>query len=324
MKEKIKVAFIYHKKNIFFSGKHFDNTFYNFFFKALKRNNSIVITYFATEDIFDATILKGKFDIILLWSNFDFEMPKEILGINSLDIPVIARCGDPVNAKEAIKFHEKWKINFYISFFPEKFFYELYPKNFKFKTIIYGVEPSLFENIKSFDERIKNRILLTGAIGNKKLISRIINNIKNPKWNAYRFYHLRTKCVELPYIDYTSTLNHEYVGDKYPKLLEKYAATIAATTYNANIKYWENAAAGCLTFMEITEKNYGKFLGYKDNETCIIINEKNYQEKFEEYLNDAKNPKWKEIACAGREFTLKKYTNDTAVKSLVELMKNLI
>ena len=31
--------------------------------------------------------------------------------------------------------------------------------------------------------------------------------------------------------------------------------------------------------MEITEKNNGYFLGYKDNETSIFIDEKNYQRK---------------------------------------------
>ncbi len=324
MKEKIRAALIYHKNSKFFSGKHFDNTFYNFFFKAWRRNDSLEITYFPTEQIFDASKLKGKFDIIFLWANFNFEMPDEITGIHSLEIPVIAKCGDPVDSKNAIKYHEKWKIDYYVSFFPKDFFYELYPKNFKFKTLIYGVEPSLFENTIPFEKRIKNKILLTGATGNKKIISRIINDFRTPKWNAYRFYHLRTKCTELPFVDYTPTLNHKYTGDLYPRLLEQYAASIAATTYNANIKYWENAASGCLTFMEITEKNRGNFLGYRDGENCVVINEKNYKEKFNEYISDYNNPKWKEIAQNGREFTLKNYTNDTAVESLVELMKNLL
>ena len=83
--------------------------------------------------------------------------------------------------------------------------------------------------------------------------------------------------IEIPFVDYTPTLNHKYTGDLYPRLLEQYAASIAATTYNANIKYWENAASGCLTFMEITEKNRGNFLGYRDVENCVIINEKNYK-----------------------------------------------
>ncbi len=324
MNKTIRVALIFHKNSKFFSGKHFDNTFYNFFFKAWKRNSSIDVTYFPTDDIFDASKLKGKFDIIFLWSNFNFEMPKEIIGIQSLEIPVIAKCGDPVDSKNALNFHEKWKIDCYVSFFPKDFFYELYPKNFKFKTLIYGVEPSLFEKVIPFNQRIKNKILLTGAIGNKKILSRILNDIRTPKWNAYRFYHLRTKCVELPFVQYTPTLNHKYIGDLYPRLLEQYAASIAATTYNANIKYWENAASGCLTFMEITDKNHGEFLGYRDGENCIIINEKNYKEKFDEYISDPNNSKWKVIAETGREFTLKNHTNDHAVESLVELMENLL
>ena len=40
MKEKIRVAFIYHKNNIFLTGKHFDNTYYNFFINALERNKN--------------------------------------------------------------------------------------------------------------------------------------------------------------------------------------------------------------------------------------------------------------------------------------------
>ena len=37
----------------------------------------------------------------------------------------------------------------------------------------------------------------------------------------------------------------------------QYCGAIASTTTNPNIKYWEIPAAGCLTFMEITEKNDG-------------------------------------------------------------------
>ena len=57
---------------------------------ALKRNTRLELTYFPTKQIFDASILKDKFDIILLWQNFDFGMPEEIIGIQELDIPVIA------------------------------------------------------------------------------------------------------------------------------------------------------------------------------------------------------------------------------------------
>jgi hypothetical protein len=135
---------------------------------------------------------------------------------------------------------------------------------------------------------------------------------------------LRTKCNNLSYVDYTLTQNHEYINDKYPLLLQKYRAAIAADTFSPVIKYWEIPAAGCLTFMEISEKNNGNYIGFKDNETAIFINEKNYQEKFLEYLSDKENKKWETIAKAGNEFALKKFNNDTGVESLVELTKTLL
>ena len=75
-----------------------------------------------------------------------------------------------------------------------------------------------------------------------------------------------------------------------------------------NINYWNN----------------GEYIGFKDNETAIFINEKNYQDKFSEYLSDKENKKWKTITKAGNEFALKKFNNDTGVESVVELIKMLL
>ncbi len=291
---------------------------------ALRRNENIDVVNVPTGRQFDCLKLKNKFDVILLWQNGLFGMPEELLNIEKLSIPVIAKCSDPIDTKESIKFHEKWNISCYFHFISKDFFYELYPKEFNYKTIIFGLEPSLYKNLKPFNERIKNRILLSGAIGNKKFLSRIINDIRNPKWNAYRCYFLRTQCTKLSYIDYTPTLNHKYVGDMYPKLLEKYATSVAADTFSPVVKYWEMTAAGCLTFMEITEKNKGKHIGFNDGLNAIFINENNYKEKFEDYLADIDNPKWQEIALAGRDYALKELNNDKAVESLVELMREMI
>ncbi len=292
--------------------------------RALRRNENIDVVNVPTGRQFDCLKLKNKFDVILLWQNSLFGMPEELLNIEKLSIPVISKCSDPIDTKESIEFHEKWNISCYFHFISKDFFYELYPKEFNYKTIIFGLEPSLYKNLKPFNERIKNRILLSGAIGNKKFLSRIINDIRNPKWNAYRCYFLRTQCTKLSYIDYTPTLNHKYVGDMYPKLLEKYATSVAADTFSPVVKYWEMTAAGCLTFMEITEKNKGKHIGFNDGLNAIFINENNYKEKFEDYLADIDNPKWQEIALAGRDYALKELNNDKAVESLVELMREMI
>ena len=324
MKNKIKVAFVFHKDNYFLSGKHFDNTYYNFFIKALKRNERLMVEDYKTESTFDCSKLKGKADVILLWENSPFGMPKEISNIQNMEIPIISRTGDPSRAKESKKLHNKWKIDYYFDFFSESFFHSLYPKEFKYKKIFFGVEESLFKNLKPFNERIKNKILNSGNIGNDKFLSKIINDIRNPKWNNYRCKVLRTKCSKLEFVDYSFTQNHDYVNDRYPLLLEKYQSAIAADSYTPVQKYWEIPAAGCLTFMEITNKNDGEHIGFKDNETAVFIDEKNYEENILEYLDDQNNPKWKEIAEAGTEFALKNFNNDLAINSLADLMEELI
>ena len=110
---------------------------------SLKRNARLEITYFPTNEIFDASVLKDKFDIILLWQNTEFGMPKELIGIEELDIPVIADVCDPQDAKNAIKFHKKWKIDHYFHYYPEALFHDLFPKefqihkyNFWFRTVV--------------------------------------------------------------------------------------------------------------------------------------------------------------------------------------------
>ena len=61
-----------------------------------------------------------------------------------------------------------------------------------------------------------------------------------------------------------------------------------------------------------------------NNETAIFIDEKNYKNKFEEYLSDSDNKRWSEIAKAGREYALNELNNDKAVESLIQLMKEFI
>ena len=161
-------------------------------------------------------------------------------------------------------------------------------------------------------------------IGNDKFFSKIINDIRNPKWNNYRCKVLRTKCTKLEFVDYNFTQNTEYVNDRYPILLQKYQSAIAADTYTPVQKYWEIPAAGCLTFMEITKKNNGEYLGFIDDESSIFINEKNYQDKFNEYLENPNLEKWKRIAENGRNHAMKNLNNDIATKELVDLMTELL
>ena len=303
LEKKIKVALIYKKDYIFFDEQHFDKTTYYFFMNALQRNEKLEISYFSCGNEFDIQKLEGKFDIILLANNRFDATPEILHGIKKSTIPVISKTGDPhyANKYNQIELHEEFKIDAYWSLQPKEYFYKFYPKNFRYKEIIWGLEPSKFKNLKSYDERINNKILNSGNVGRKNLKSKIGHLVSKDINSALYFYKLRTMCNDLPYVDYAGMKNNQYINEDYTEYLSRYCTAIATGTFYPVIKYFEIPAAGCLTFMEITEKNHGQYLGYKNNETAIFINEKSYKEKFEDYLSDPNNKNWKDIAKAGSE-----------------------
>ena len=323
--KKIKTAFIYKPSNPYMSKTAWATTYYHFFMNALNRHADLDMAYFPAEKKFDVSKLRDKFDIILLWENHPWGSPDELSGIQNLDIPVICRINDAHDAKikGKIGYHEKYKIDHYFGYLPERFFHKYYPKNFKYKVIFYGVEPKLYENLTPYSKRIKKKILCSGAAASTKFSSRLRDIIRGDR-SLWKHYKLRTKCIELPYVDYTSTLQHEYINDKYPLLLMKYCTSIAACSSFPVIKYWESTAAGCLTFMEVTEKNQANILGFNDGKNAIFINEKNYEKKLSDYISDPNNAKWSEIAENGRYYTMNNLTNDVASNSLVEIFREYI
>ena len=323
--KKIKTALIYKASNPYMSKTAWATTYYHFFMNALNRNEELEMTYFPAENEFDTTKLEGKFDIILLWENHPWGTPDKLTGISDLDIPVICRINDAHDAKikGKLDYHEKYKIDYYFGYIPEPFFHKYYPKHFKYKEIFYGVEPRLYETLTPYSERIGEKILCSGAAGNKKISSRL-KDILRGEQSHWKHYKLRTKCIDLPYVDYTTTLQHEYINDKYPLLLMKYRSSITSHSLYPVIKYWESTAAGCLTFMEVTEKNQAQRLGFEDNKTAIFINEKNYEKRLSDFISDPDNLKWKEIADEGRNYTMSNLTNDIASNSLVKVFQEFI
>jgi len=328
MNKKIRVSFVY-RDCVGISEKHYFTQHRNFLLKALARNNKIEVKYLICDKKFDANKLNGNTDIVIFYENGNPGhdcVPDEVIGLKNLKIPVFAKVGDPwgVSKFNVQENHEKYKIDAYFGTYAKEFFYKYYPRKFKYDVIFYGIEPSLYDAVTPFHDRRKEKILNSGAIVSNKFTNRIFAKITRGDEDPMKHYKLRTMCNKLSYVHYTPTSTHEYIGDKYPLYLKKYAAAIAATTDIYTMKYFEIPAAGCLTFMEITDKNYALNLGYRDNETAIFINENNYKEKFEEYLNDIDNPKWEKIASAGRKFAMTNFNNDRGVESLVSLMKEFI
>ena len=328
MDKKIRVTFIY-KDCISLSKNNYYTQHRNLLLNALKRNNQLEMNYVLTEDTFDINKIKGKTDIILLYEDQNTYancVPNELKKIKESNIPVIVKIGDPWDSKkyDAKAQQEKYKIDGYFGTHASDFFNKYYPKSFKYKCIFYGIEPSLYDNVLDYDKRIKNKILNSGAVANKKFHNRLFAKLFQGDQDPMKHYKLRTMCNDLPYVTYTTTLGHQYVGDKYPLLLQQYRAAIASTTDIYTMKYFEMPASGCLTFMEVNDNNYVKNLGYSNNENAIFINDKNYINKFEEYISDLDNPKWKQIANAGREYAMKTFNNDEGVKSLIKFFKEFL
>tara|TARA_Y100000996_G_scaffold415533_1_gene410892 strand:+ start:6832 stop:7812 length:981 start_codon:yes stop_codon:yes gene_type:complete len=326
MEKTIKVSLIFKKNYNYFSETHFDRTTKDFFLNSLTNHPELELSFFPCENEFDTTKLKGKCDVILLANNRTDATPENLIGIDTLEIPVVSRVGDPHHAEkyDQISFHEQWKISHYFGTIPKNYFYKFYPETFDYDNVIFGLEPELYQNLKPFDERIKNRILNSGATGKLNFKSRAAAALLKPRNSGWYFYKLRTKCNTLPYVDYRGLRGAKFPNSNYSEYLSQYQSAIAATTYYPTQKYWEIPAAGCLTFMEITPTNFGDYLGFKDNETAIFINEKNYKNKFEAYLSDPENNNWKEIAEAGHDYTIKNLTNDIALEKLIEIFKKLI
>jgi hypothetical protein len=325
--DKIRIAVIYRKEMKFLYPTFRDNTLYYFFKHALNRNKRLDTEFFVAEDKFDTRILKNNFDVILLPDNRFPHIPYELSHIAETNIPVISRTGDPHHIKKynKLQIHESHKIKYYFGPLTEDYFHKFFPKEIKFKFIMAGLEPDLYNSVKPFSDRISDKILSTGNIGNIKIKSRIANAILSPKMSSWYFYKLRTLCNQLSYVDYSGMSQDSYIQKDYPLYVSGYQSAIAASTYYAVIKYLELTAAGCLTFMEVSEKNYdAEVLGFKDYKNAIFINEKNYKEKFNEFLSSRDNHEWEKIANAGRIHTLKNLNNDKMVESLIELIEEVI
>ena len=58
--KKIRVALVYKKSYNFFQPDHFDRTSYDLFFKALKRNRQLEISYYPCEKNFEIIQIKNK------------------------------------------------------------------------------------------------------------------------------------------------------------------------------------------------------------------------------------------------------------------------
>ena len=346
----MRITFIHHADDKFYGGTHFDNTHYNFLVRALSEHPDVEYTKLPISGEFDATRLKGKTDAVVLSAIRDYNIPK-ITGLKQLGVPVLARTGDFHDSRRygmGAKNYDDWGVDCLFNFMSSRYFYDWYPTHMNYKTIFFGVEPSLYESPRPYDQRAKDQILVSGTADEVSPLARrmpylrwiprharysikcqliwvlglaepnvsMYRKIRYPKRTPYHFYKLRTDCKLLPYVTDQTNLACDM---SYEQLLYSYCGAIAATTFYPTIKYWEIAAAGCLTFMEITEGNHGDYLGFCDGVNCVAINEHNYREKFEKFLDTPDS--YAEVASMGRRYAMENFSNDVAADRLVSLIR---
>jgi len=325
----IRVAFVYRPSWRYYDPHNSISSRYHFFFRALRRSKRLQMGYFPAEQSFDTSKLSGKYDVILC-TNSDRSTP-QLDNVKRTGIPVIAHTHDPHWAKEwdLIRFHEEWGIDAYFDATPASYFYRHFPRSFKYRTVTFGVEPGLPEE-PAFKDRIADRILLTGALGESNVLQRLYFRVFRPVNNfGHSNYRLRRACKGLPYVDYSGTVpgTRTYMNggcQSFAAYLSRYRATIAATRFYPTIKYYESTAAGCLTFMEVGGENDCAYLGFRDGETAIFIDSGNYGKRFEEYLADPDDPRWEQIAARGRRHTMENLTNDRAAEALADMMQEMV
>jgi hypothetical protein len=316
MKDKIRVGFVYNPSNKYFSGKFFDSTNYNLFIRALPRNPDLEITWLkgSHEEQVDFLQYKDKLDAVILFSlNYKENDPNtycpKIKNLEQINIPKFLFVGD-CHASNPQNISKTRELGISCNFFhhSKKYFHKFHPKDFYYEQIFYGFEKDLYKNSVPWDQRRKDSLLLTGSLA-----------------AGHAFYDLRIKLSRHKNVTYVGRNdNGPYIADGFPKILQQYQASISATTYMTTTKYIENSAAGCLNFMEVNKNNDVDLLGFKDGIDCIYFTESNCDEKFNEYLKDYKNPKWQEIAKAGKEYAWNNLTNDHSIVAIKEMIQKYL
>lgn len=307
------------------------STIHHFFRDALPRHPHLDVQFIGHyANRLDAGMIAREYDVVLLPQIDDPTQVMALKGIRDESIPVVGCAADPhaFLKHDMLKMYADLKIDLSFSFFPPTAFYKYYPPHIKYTQIPFGVEPKLYDMVRPWEERVDDCLAIYGILEeSRNLPQRLYDRWYKRRPAALRpnhHYKLRTRCSRLPYVIHTKSVYPDQDTDQLPDVLSSFRAAIAATTTFPTIKYMEAPAAGCLTFMEVTDQNQAITLGYEDGKTAVFIDESNYQDRFQEYLDGPGDPKWRRIADAGRTYTMNNLTNDTAADKLYCLMRTIL
>lgn len=305
--QKIKVVFIWSKKNYYLSGNYADNFMYDFFIRRLKEHSELDVTYVGIDkpmECLECEIDFRDYDALLFYSPH-LKFTPHLRDLKKLTIPKFAMSGDSHNYDTHSMVMKDYgrDINYFFTNTPE-YFYKYAPEYYNYRQIIVGREEEDYIQPPLWESRNSKRVLNTGII-------RPIH------------HNLRKMCNT--FSDYVKYIpKKEFVGRKFAQLLMSYRAAISASTQCFTLRHIEVAMAGCVPFLEITKQNGGESLGYTDGVNAVFINEDNYKSELRRYTQTRDDPKWKEMAKKARQFALNNYTTVHGVNKLVEYIKEKV
>jgi len=133
-------------------------------------------------------------------------------------------------------------------------------------------------------------------------------------------YEFRNWCRRFEFVRQApySGVENKFLSDKeYFEWLRTFDAGIAAGSLEAKYrlvvpKYFEIAAAGCLVFAQEAE-DLDK-VGFRDGDTCVIVNKENFQDRAIEYLKNIDS--YVPLRERGRELIRKMHTVSKRLASL--------
>jgi len=274
-----------------------------FFIDGLSENDRIEYTKCCIEGPIVDCSQFTHFDILIL-----FPWGKSFLTMNNLHkikVPKVLRLPDVHRiTKKWMKNWREQKIEHFVTNFCVKYTRKYLSEEFNLYNIIFGMKPVSVDLIR-FRSRRKDKILLTGKIGNK------------------RCYALRKKLSCAPEVEY---LNQRMAGirDKYNLTLSSYQASIAACEVMPVYKYFEIPACGTLCFMEVNEQNGYEEFSFVDKENAIFITKDNYQKRFKEFLDTIDDLKWERIALNGRDLIEREYSNEVQVDKFIDILYQIV
>jgi len=298
---KPRFVFIYDKDLKGFSGKHYTNNIYRFFIQSLPKSEKVDVELAPVSGCIDCKEFSA-FDVLMFYNikgRVTYRNLEKIKRVKILRTPD----GHDIDSWWISKCRE-WGIKHVFSHQSECYIRKFMPEDFVYHQLIPGIDSNLYAPT-DFSRRKGNKVLLTGALTPSK------------------FYDLRVGCSKLPAVKYVGQ-EVGYVGDRYPDLLRKYKASIAACRVCSVYKYFEIPACGCISFMEVTKENGCGNLGFVDGVSAIFINNNNYRRKIEGFVQSSKDHCWEQIARRGREVFLKHYENTVQVNKFIDIVKELL